>query len=404
MTRQRTAGMAWGVCSVVAMTTLVFLALGAAKSTPADSFGLGGLGGLTFVLASLAFGTVGALVTSRVPGNPIGPVFLLTGLTIGIGDFAYQYADNAIFISSSLPGGELAAWAQNLGLPPSFGLLAIALLLFPDGSLPSRRWRPALWLAVVGITLSVLGYALRPGPLDSPFENVTNPLGISGAFDLTDAAGSGLGWLFMGLSVALAAAALIVRLRRAVGEERQQLKWIALAAAVTGVAIVADEITFFASLEGVATLRLVLLGLAFCTFPLAAGVAILRYRLYDIDVVINRALVYAALTATLAATYLASVLLLQLALESLTAGSNLAVAASTLAVAALFRPARARIQQAVDHRFFRSRYDAARTLESFAARLRDEVSLDALNVELRDVVTETVQPTHVSLWLREAAP
>ena len=278
-------------CIVIAIPTLVLLALGAGESTPGDSFGLGGYGGLSFVLASLAFGTVGALVAARVPENPIGWVFCLMGLTLGIGDLAYQYADYALFVSSSLPGGEVAAWLQNLGLPPSFGLLAIALLLFPDGRLPSRRWRPALWLALAGITLIVVGYALRPGPLDDPFQSVSNPLGVPGAFDLTDAA-SGFGWMFMGASVAFAAAALVVRLRRSTGYERQQLKWIALAASVTGVAVVADVLSFFASVEGVEQLRILLLGVGFSAFPVAAGMAILRYRLYDIDVVINRTLVY----------------------------------------------------------------------------------------------------------------
>ena len=399
MTARATALLVWVACIVIAIPTLVLLALGAGESTPGDSFGLGGYGGLSFVLASLAFGTVGALVAARVPANPIGRVFCLMGLTLGIGDLAYQYADYALFVSSSLPGGEVAAWLQNLGLPPSFGLLGIALLLFPDGRLPSRRWRPALWLALTGITLIVVGYALRPGPLDDPFQSVSNPLGVPGAFDLTDAA-SGFGWMFMGASVAFAAAALVVRLRRSTGYERQQLKWIALAASVTGVAVVADVLSFFASVEGVEQLRILLLGVGFSAFPVAAGMAILRYRLYDIDVVINRTLVYVALTATLGFAYLASVLVLQALLGSLTSGSGLAVAVSTLAVAALFRPARARIQAAVDRRFYRRKYDAQQTLATFASRLRDEIDLGTLDAELRNVAVQTMQPAHVSLWLR----
>jgi hypothetical protein len=398
MSARHTALLVWAVCVGAALATLVLLALGAGESTPGDSFGLGGFGGLSFVFSSLAFGTVGALVVARVPGNPIGGVFCLLGVMVGLGDLTYQYADYALFVPPSLPAGEAAAWVQNLGLPPGFGLLAVALLLFPDGRLPSRRWRPALGLALVGVMLIVVGYAFRPGPLDPPFETVSNPLGIAGAYELTDAA-SGFGWMFMGLSVALAAAALVVRLRRSTGYERQQLKWIAFAAAVTGVAVVADVVSFFVSLEGdgVSQLRILLLGIGFFAFPLAAGMAILRYRLYDIDVVINRTLVYGALTGLLASAYLASVLLLQLILSP---SSNVSIAASTLAVAALVRPARARIQALVDRRFFRNKYDAQRTLEAFSFRLRDQVSLDALDADLRAVAAETMQPAHVSLWLR----
>jgi hypothetical protein len=397
MSARRAAMLTWALWLVLALPTVVLLALGASDSTPGDDFGLGGLGGLSFVVASAAFGTVGALIATRVRGNPIGWVFLITAVAMILGNFAYQYADQVLYASSgSLPGGDVAAWLQNLGLPPAFGLLGIALLLFPDGHLPSRRWRVGLWLASLGMALIVIGYALRPGPLDDPFDSVVNPLGIAGAFDLMDAL-AGFGWMFMGASVALAAVAMTIRLRRAHGFERQQLKWIAFAAAFTGVAVVADVASFFVDAQGVNQLRIVVLGLGFAALPLAAGAAILRYRLYEIDVVINRALVYAGLTVTLAAAYVGSVLLLQLVLSP---SSDLAVAGSTLAVAAVFQPARRRIQELVDRRFFRSRYDAAHTLERFGARLRDEVDLDSLAGELRAVVAETMSPAHVTLWLR----
>jgi hypothetical protein len=402
MTARRLAGITLGTCLLLALGTLLLLVLGAGVSTRADSFGLSGVGGLSFVVASLTFATVGALITTRVPGNPIGPIFLVTGVALGAGDFAFQYADRALFIDpGKLPGGSAAAWLQNLGLPPSFGLLALAVLLFPDGRLPSRRWRRALGLALAGIVLIVVGYGLRAGPLDDPFQNVRNPLAL-GPRGLMDAL-AGFGWLFMAASVGLAALAMSIRLRRSRGVERQQLKWLALAAAVAGLAIVADAATYFADVHGIEGPREVLLGLGFCVFPIAAGQAILRHRLYDIDVVVNRALVYGALTATLAAAYVGSVLLLQLALSGVTGGSGVAVATSTLAVAGLFRPARERIQDLVDQRFYRRKYDAQRTLESFGARVRDEVALDELSGELRAVVAQTMQPAHVSLWLREAS-
>ena len=209
----------------------------------------------------------------------------------------------------------------------------------------------------------------RPGHI-SDYPTISNPYGVKGLGDPLQ----GLGALLLLVAVIGSPWSLALRFRRAEREERQQIKWLALAGATAAVTLVIALLLYDVS-EAAANVSILLSVLA---LPVATGIAVLRYRLYDIDVVINRALVYAALTATLAATYLGSVLLLQLALESLTAGSNLAVAASTLAVAALFRPARARIQQAVDHRFFRRRYDAARTLETFSARLRDEVSLDAL--------------------------
>jgi hypothetical protein len=396
MTTSRPAGLVWGACLALGVATLVLLALGAGVTTHADSFGISGFGGVSFVIASLAFATVGAMVTTRVPGNPIGPLFLITGVIVGAGDLAFQYADRAVFISpGTWPGDTTAAWLQNLGLPPGFGLLAVALLLFPDGRLPSRRWRPALWLALAGIVLIVVGYALRPGPLDDPFESISNPFGV-GSFELMDAL-TGFGWMFMAAAVGLAAVAMTIRFRRSHGLERQQLKWLALAGAIAGVAIVADAISFFAGVEGIEQPREVVLGLGFCVFPLAAGAAILRYRLYDIDVVINRTLVYATLTATLAGAYVSSVLLLQLVLSP---SSDLAVAASTLAVAGLFQPARRWIQESVDRRFYRRKYDAQRTLEAFSGRLRDQVDIDALSSELRGVVGETMQPAHMSLWLR----
>jgi hypothetical protein len=384
----------WSCSLVVVLATLVLIALGAGHSTPADSFGFSGYGGVAFAVPTLAFATVGALIVARVPGNPLGPIFCVTGLALGIGDLNFQYADQGLYIASDrLPGAVIAAWLP-FGVPPSVGLLAIAVLIFPDGRLPSRRWLPALWLAVAGIGANVVGYALRPGPLDEPFAGVANPIGVEGTFDLMDAL-SGLSWILMGAAVGLAALATSRRLRRARGVERQQLKWLALAAAISGAAVVSDVLSYFVRETGFEDVRVTVLGLGFAAFPVAAGAAILRYRLFDIDVVINRTLVYGALTATLGGTYLGLVLLIGLTVGQ----SDVAIAISTLAVAALFRPARARIQGAVDRRFYRRRYDAQRTLDVFGARLRDEVDLEAVGAELGAAVRDTVQPAHLSLWL-----
>jgi hypothetical protein len=402
MTARKTGALVLAASLVCVALTAVFVALATGPDLPQGAGASGSLSIITLALAGLAFGVVGALLVARVPGNAIGPVFCVTGVALPLSMLGSAFARYGVFVAAQQPPGvRLAVLLDDVLGPPCFGLLAIALLLFPTGRLPSRRWRPALWLAVAGTAAVALGYTFRPGGGDAPFESVSNPLGIPGAVEPMDAL-TGLGWLLMGLGVLLAAAAMIGRLRSSSGFERQQLKWIAYAAGLVGVVVALDEASYFANLAGIHTLRDTLLGLGLAAFPLAAGIAILRHRLYDIDVVINRTLVYAGLTATLAAAYVGSVLLLQLALGPVTSGSSLAVAVSTLAEAALFRPARGRIQATVDRRFYRHKYDATQTLELFSARLREQVDLDALGGELRGVVRETMQPAHVSLWLREA--
>ena len=401
MTARRLTFASWVVCVAASLAALVLIALGVGESTPGDGFVIGGWGGLAFAFAAFAFGTVGALIANRLPDNRVGWVFCVIGVALGVGDLAYQYADQVLFgAAQGLPGGVLATWLQNLTVPPCFGFIAVALMLFPDGRLPSPRWRPAVVIALLGSAGEILGYALRPGPFDDPFTTVINPWGIEGGFVFFDNISS-FGWPAMALGCLLAAAAMRTRLKRAQGLERQQLKWVAFAAAIAGLMIAINIASFvWLPVTELNALRVMVLGIAFSIIPVAAGVAILRYRLYDIDVVINRTLVYGVLTATLAAVYLSSVLLLQLVLESFTQGSGLAVAASTLATAALVRPARARIQEIVDRHFYRRKYDAARTLAAFGFRLRDEIDLETLQDDLRSVVAETVQPAHVTVWLR----
>jgi hypothetical protein len=341
------------------------------------------------------FAGVGLLIASRQPGNAIGWIFLAAGVAAGFANLAHSYAQHWVDGKGGSDGlGKAAALYGSLSWMPFILVPAtFLLLLFPDGHLPSRRWRPVAWCAAAGIAANFVAEGLHRGRIED-FPQVRNPIGVSGPLlDLLQ----GLAVLGLAIGVFGSSASLIVRFRRSRGEQRQQMKWLALAGAVAAatlpIAIVLWDVIGDTAANG--AIMLSVLGL-----PVTTGVAILRYRLYDIDVVINRTLVYGALTATLALSYLGSVLLLQLALRPLTADSNLAIAGSTLAVAALFRPARARIQAAVDRRFYRRKYDAARTLERFGTRLRDQVALDNLSGELRTVVAETMQPAHVSLWLR----
>jgi len=255
-----------------------------------------------------------------------------------------------------------------------------------------------VWLTVVTIALILADAMLTPGRLYG-FERVENPLGIGSAGFLREVDSTALGLLLFPVAVV----GLFVKRRRATAEQRMQLKWFLFAASLLVFVPALAAISEVAIPQGDNTANLVggfLFAVAFGILAVSVGIAVLKHRLYDIDVVINRTLVYGALTATLALAYLGSVLLLGLALRPLTASSNLAIAGSTLAVAALFRPARARIQELVDRRFYRRKYDAAQTLETFSARLRDEIELDALSEELRRVVGDTMQPSHVSLWLR----
>ncbi len=398
MSVRRVAALSWVLCVAVALSGTVFLMLGPGRSVPGDLFG--GFSGLSFLFLSLAFATVGAMVASRVPANRIGWIFCITGLVTGAGVLAYAYANYDLHATSGrLPGAAAAAWFFNAESETVAALLGLSLLLFPDGRLPSRRWRPVAAVLLLGIALFAISASFRPGPFDDPFATLSNPVGLPGVRTAMDAADM-FAWLLVVVGVALAATSTLIRLRRSHGVERQQVKLVLAVGAIVAGATALGMASWLVSPEGSQQIRMAVIGVSFAAFPIAAGIAILRYRLYDIDVVINRTLVYGALTATLAGAYLGSVLLLQLVLRPLTQESSLAIAASTLAVAALFRPARSRIQAIVDRRFYRRKYDAQRTLEAFSARLREEIDLDSLSVELRRLLTETMQPGHVSLWLR----
>jgi hypothetical protein len=349
--------------------------------------------------ALLAFPTVGALVASRRRGNAIGWLFCVVGVLFGLQSAAYGWGVYALFTRpGELPGAELAAWLSTwLFVPVLFCIPVYLFLLFPDGRPVSRRWRPVAWLAGAGLLATTVGNALSPGRLDGPpFEAVENPAGLAGggaALELTSVLGY---WLTL-TSILLAGVSLVLRFRRAGGPERQQLKWFASAAAL----FAATTIVYTFFLAGLAEQAgQISTLLAFAGIPVAVGVAILRHRLYDIDMVINRTLVYGALTVMLVALYIGGIVVLQRTFVLLTGQeSTLAVVASTLLIAALFNPLRQRIQSFIDRRFYRSKYDARKTLEAFSAKLRDETDLDALSDDLVGVVRETIQPAHVSLWL-----
>jgi hypothetical protein len=343
------------------------------------------------LLIAPPFLAVGALLAWKRPRNPIGWLFFAFGVGASVDFAAFQWAYRAVVDEpGSLPAGNLAVSIAGHLWHPSFELFVLSFLLFPNGRLLSPRWRWVAWAAIAnGVVLLLLA------PFESGFVReefpTAKPLIPSSITPVADHAWGVLLPLTILMLVA-AGVSLVLRLRRSHGEERQHIKWFVIPIAFIMFAF-PIPLVVVGEAYGVSLFPLI---------PVAAAVAILKYRLYDIDVVVNRTLVYGSLTATLAAVYLGSVLLLQLALDSVTSGSGLAVAVSTLAVAALFRPARARIQTAVDHRFYRRKYDAAHTLEEFSARLREQVDLETLGGELREVVRDTMQPVHVSVWLRKA--
>jgi hypothetical protein len=381
--------LAWSLAGLATLLLVTGLGLSIATEGPAASAYLA-------VAIVAAFGVLGGLIASRHPHNPIGWLFCGIAVTGSLMSLSRGVAELWLD-GNGVPAvlGETAAWYGDVSwilvILPAASFL---LLLFPDGRLPSPRWRAVAWCAGAGIGLLFAADSLSSGPL-ADYPELANPYGVDSP--VVDVVG-GIAALALAVAMVGSPLSLVLRFRRAGRAERQQIKWLALAGAVAAVTFVLALASYEALPEGVSDRAIML---SILMLPVAAGVAILRHRLYDIDVVINRTLVYGALTATLAAAYFGSVLLLQLALSPLTEESDLAIAGSTLAVAALFRPARARIQHAVDRRFYRRRYDAARTLESFGTRLRDQVDLDALGADLRGVVTDTMQPAHVSLWLRE---
>jgi hypothetical protein len=432
MSYRTAAWLAWSLCAVC--VALIGLALlldfftgevipqGVPGERPGPAFAV-----LMGVL-SLAYPTVGALIASRLPTNPIGWIFCGMGLLYTAGRFTTAYADYALVENFAFPGGEYVAWFSACLWFATLTLGVFLILLFPDGRLPSRRWRIVAWTAIFGATLSILGTALMPDYLIVTHPYVDNPfgvIGVIGGFTTYELFGASR---FLGMTLLLTSSltvlfSLILRLHHRRGIERQQIRWFLFAAVPLTVFLGLIELdllilnltydfylrfaflfnngtSIFPSWETFRGVQFVGV-FALLSTPVFTYIAILKYRLYDIDVVINRTLVYGSLTTMLVALYFGGIVVLERVFVLLTGQqSTLAVVASTLAIAALFVPLRRRVQGFVDRRFYRRKYDARKTLEAFSTKLKNETDLEALNNDLVGVVRETMQPAHVSLWLR----
>jgi hypothetical protein len=397
-----------GLCVAMFVASIALLVLARSAHVPSSweaNLTVGNLlGGALFLI----FPLVGALIASRRPRNAIGWILLADGLLwmfLGMTDY---YSVYGVASPGSIPFPVIVAGVNNFMWVPAVGLLGTyVFLLFPDGRLPSRTWRPLARLSGVVILLVSILVGLTPGPLQN-LGGMQNPFRLEGYPWVETTAYLVLPLL--PLCMVASVLSLVLRYRSSRGEQRQQIKWIAFAASVVGFLYLIAMVSSFVFpsagwFQAGSPLWLDLLGYAalssFTLVPIAVGFAVLRYRLYEIDIIINRALVYGSLTISLALVYVGLVVSLQYVFRALTGGdSQLVIVASTLVIAALFNPLRRRIQSFIDRRFYRSKYDARKTLEEFGARLRDETDLDSLSEHLRGVVRETVRPAQVSLWLR----
>ena len=391
---RRAAWLAWALSTIViAIVALGFLLW------PVSEIAL-----VPLVLSTaVPFATVGVIVASRRPYNPVGWLFIAFGTAAALRFTGSQYATYALLTHpGSLPAGDfMASFAVHLW-HPALGFLVFSFLLFPHGRLPSRRWLIVAWVSAISCVTALISGMLEheflykyTWPEDLYF---VKPL-FTGP--IPDVAATVFWYSSMAILVMLftSGASLVLRLRGSVGEERQQLKWVVYSVAILAFAI-PSTILVIITLQSLEDVR-VFFAVLFPLIPISVGIAILRYRLYDIDILINRTLVYGCLTAILIALYFGAVVLLQRVFVLLTdQQSTLAVVASTLLIAALFNPLRRLLQGFIDRRFYRRKYDAAKTLEAFSIKLRNETDLEALNNDLVGVVRETMQPAHVSLWLR----
>jgi hypothetical protein len=357
-------------------------------------------GGLVLELAVLLFGWFGARIVSRQPRHPIGWILCAFGLVAGMASFTSEYAIYGLRSHpGAVPGGAALAWVAAWMFPFYLALLAALLLLFPTGRPPSPRWRWVLWSAGIGNALAVVSL------LSSLWPRRGLALLQRGGPEVGGVLGTlyNVGYWVALVAVLAAVASLVVRFWRARGVERQQLKWVVYAVVMVGCFTLLVEAANLIDRSELAAD--VMYALLIALIPVPVGMAILRYRLYDIDRLINRTLVYGLLTALLAGIYAGAVLVLGQGFGGVGGDPpSWVVAGATLAVAALFQPARRRIQQAVDRRFNRRKYNTATTIQAFSTRLRDQVDLDTLSTELLAVVGQTMEPTRVSLWLRPPPP
>jgi hypothetical protein len=393
MSRHSVSWLAWTGCALsLALTTLsvLLIVLLLNSDTPIYYYWL------ETSMVAVGYSTVGAIVASRLPESPIGWLFCAIGLSFAVVHFSAEYTIYALVAPSrSLPAGEVFAWLTSWVGIFGLGLVVFLDLLFPNGRLPSARWRWFARFTAIALLPAVILSALSPDLIIS--NTLDNPLGVEGLPDVIRAIEA-----FMYALIVVGVSSMLGRLRHAGRIERQQIKWFVYATVVVISGVILKNTLYPAvGVMWVWWVGLILTAVGVVSSPVAMGVAIFRYRLYGIDMLINRTLVYGSLTATLLALYFVSIVLLQsLFVVLISEKSTLAVVASTLVIAALFTPFRRRIQSVVDRRFYRRKYDARKTLEAFSARLRNETDLNALSEDLVGVVRETMQPTHVSLWLR----